>query len=61
MTAPTVKNDPTDSLRVAKTGWRKARTLRDKGVRTCLSPVDDGTRPSATGTSGEWNIVRGDD
>ncbi|MFI8536759.1 hypothetical protein ACIGMX_41800 [Streptomyces aquilus] len=61
MTTPTVQNDPTTVLRVARTGWRKARTVRDKGVRTCLSPVDDGTRPSATGTGGEDNIVRGDD
>ena len=61
MTAPTVKNDPTDSLRVAKTGWRKARTLRDKGVRTCISPVEDGSCQPATDTGAERNIVRGDD
>ncbi|KUN26630.1 hypothetical protein AQJ23_15885 [Streptomyces antibioticus] len=61
MTTSTVQNDTTTPLRVAKTGWRKARTVRDKGVRTCLSPVDDGTRPSATDPGGEGNIVRGDD
>ncbi|MFF5494560.1 hypothetical protein [Streptomyces aquilus] len=61
MTAPTVQNNPTTVLHVARTGWRKARSVRDKGVRTCLSPVDDGTRPSATDTGGEGNIVRGDD
>ncbi|SNX63138.1 hypothetical protein SAMN06272735_4938 [Streptomyces sp. TLI_55] len=61
MTASTVQNDPTAVLRVARTGWRRARTVRDKGVRTCLSAVDDGTRASATDTGGEGNIVRGDD
>jgi len=61
VTAPTVKNDTSDTLRVAKTGWRKARTLRDRGVRTYISPVEDGTCLPATETGAEPNIVRGDD
>ncbi|WP_329336218.1 hypothetical protein OG866_18940 [Streptomyces sp. NBC_00663] len=61
MTAPTVKNDTTAALRVARTGWRKARIVREKGVRTCISPVEDGSCPPTTDTAAEPNIVRGDD
>ncbi|NUR38856.1 MAG: hypothetical protein HOV73_02050 [Streptomyces sp.] len=61
MTAPTVNSKPTAALRVARTGWRKARIVRDQGLRTCISPVEDGSCPLMTDTGGEANIVRGDD
>ncbi|MCL8010156.1 hypothetical protein [Streptomyces sp. AS02] len=57
-------------MKVAETGWTKARHLRGKAIRTCVSAVEDGsTPPSAQAsttsptspTSTEQNIVRGED
>ncbi|WP_192918271.1 hypothetical protein [Streptomyces spectabilis] len=58
MTARTGKSEV---LRLHETGWAKARRLRGRGVRTCLSPVpDDGARPAAS-ASPDGHVVRGDD
>ncbi|AZQ32692.1 hypothetical protein EJ357_03900 [Streptomyces cyaneochromogenes] len=61
MTAPTA---PRKALKVAETGWTKARHLRGQAIRTCVSAVEDGNTPpsaQASTTSTERNIVRGED
>ncbi|MFD3376686.1 MULTISPECIES: hypothetical protein [unclassified Streptomyces] len=48
-------------LKVARTGWSKARHCRGKGVRTCV-PAVDSSGPQVTAYAGaEWNVVRGED
>ncbi|WP_228472957.1 hypothetical protein [Streptomyces cyaneochromogenes] len=51
-------------MKVAETGWTKARHLRGQAIRTCVSAVEDGNTPpsaQASTTSTERNIVRGED
>ncbi|MEW2299472.1 hypothetical protein AB0958_05720 [Streptomyces sp. NPDC006655] len=57
----TRRTDEKQSLRVAQTGWAKARRLPRRGVRTCVAAVADESASPAARTSAEWNIVRGDD
>ncbi|MET9730381.1 hypothetical protein ABZZ79_06885 [Streptomyces sp. NPDC006458] len=49
------------ALRVARTGWAKARRLRREGMRMCVAAVVDESASPAKRTSAEWNIVRGED
>ncbi|WOX16083.1 hypothetical protein [Streptomyces sp. N50] len=58
MTVRTVKQK---ALKVARTGWSKARHRRGKGVRTCVPAVDNDGSPATVRTSAEGNIVRGED
>ncbi|MFI9802810.1 hypothetical protein ACIHEJ_00265 [Streptomyces sp. NPDC052301] len=44
-----------------ETGWAQARRRRDRGVRTCLPAVLDGTGDRQEGIPAEENIVRGED
>ncbi|MFE1285691.1 hypothetical protein [Streptomyces sp. NPDC058751] len=49
------------ALRVAETGWAKARHLPRRSARTCVAAVADESTSTIPRTGTEWNIVRGDD
>ncbi|MEU2332440.1 hypothetical protein ABZ770_12970 [Streptomyces sp. NPDC006654] len=57
----TSRTDEKQSLRVAQTGWAKARRLPRKGVRTCVAAVADESASPAAHPGAEGNIVRGED
>ncbi|MEU9955136.1 hypothetical protein [Streptomyces sp. NPDC050982] len=48
-------------LKVARTGWWKARHRRGKEVRTCVRAVDSSGPPVTAHMGAEWNVVRGED
>ncbi|MGW0710676.1 hypothetical protein ACWD4G_32760 [Streptomyces sp. NPDC002643] len=48
-------------VRVAETGWAKARRVRERKVRTCVAALVDGSAPPALSAGREGNIVRGED
>jgi hypothetical protein len=52
---------PKPSIRVAETGWSKARYRRAKGVRTCVAAVADESTPTAAQSDTEANIIRSTD
>ncbi|MFF4189402.1 hypothetical protein ACFYZ9_40110 [Streptomyces sp. NPDC001691] len=58
MTTRTVENRP---LKVAETGWAKARHTRNKGIRTCLPPVAESDSAPCPNDRPDENLVRGED
>ena len=59
----TARTAPQKVLKVARTGWSKARQRRGTGVRTCVRAVDSSGPPATAlaGAGAEWNVVRGED
>ncbi|WP_406438511.1 hypothetical protein OHB00_27530 [Streptomyces sp. NBC_00631] len=49
------------ALRVAETGWAKAHHLPRERMRTWVAAVESESPSVAVPTSGDGNIVRGDD
>ncbi|GGV12794.1 hypothetical protein GCM10010260_59520 [Streptomyces filipinensis] len=61
MSVVTRRSEQKPALRVAESGWAKARHLPRGSVRTRIAAVADENASPAAHTSGDWNIVRGDD
>ncbi|MFJ6087741.1 hypothetical protein ACIQI8_40800 [Streptomyces sp. NPDC092369] len=61
MTTQLPRTTPKPSIRVAETGWSKARHCRGKGVRTCVAAVEDESTPAVAQSGTEVNIIRSTD
>ncbi|SEE52470.1 hypothetical protein SAMN05216489_06957 [Streptomyces sp. 3213] len=61
MTTQFPRTTPKPLIRVAETGWSKARNRRGKGVRTCVAAVSDGSAPTVAQSDTEANIIRSTD
>ncbi|MFD4561959.1 hypothetical protein ACFWP5_47960 [Streptomyces sp. NPDC058469] len=61
MTTQLPRTMPKSSIRVAETGWSKARHRRAKGVRTCVAAVADESAPTVAPSDTEANIIRSTD
>ncbi|MFE9764065.1 hypothetical protein ACFYPC_05935 [Streptomyces sp. NPDC005808] len=61
MTTQLPRITPKPSIRVAETGWSKARRRRGKGMRTCVAAVEDEGTPVVAQTDTEANIIRSTD
>ncbi|MCL3995523.1 hypothetical protein [Streptomyces lavenduligriseus] len=57
----TAHADTRPALPYAETGWAQARRRRDRGVRTCLPAVLDGTSRRRPDPDTGGTIVRGED
>jgi hypothetical protein len=55
------RTTPKPPIRVAETGWSKARHRRGKGVRTCVAAVADESASTAARSDTEANIIRSTD
>ncbi|MFJ8143341.1 hypothetical protein [Streptomyces sp. NPDC096013] len=61
MTTQLPRTTPKSPIRVAETGWSKARHRRGKDVRTCVAAVADESAPAVAQTDTEANIIRSAD